>query len=190
MLLLLFNTTRALAGAVLGQSTTVAQLTGVRSVAGGALGASSTSGRIVLLRDLLAWATVGRGTTRGGFRTYHFLRAVATASSTTSAPLVRIRRLSGAVPGWALLDARFATVDPLMGFVAGESRLAAVLEVVRRLASTTPRVRVLIVQCELRKWAVDPDSRLIAVCVEPRRVGVTAESRTLLIPAEIRSIAT
>ena len=52
MLLLLFNNTRALAGAVLGQGSTGARLAALRSAAGDTQGASALFGRIVGIRRL------------------------------------------------------------------------------------------------------------------------------------------
>ena len=167
MLLLLFNNTRALAGAVLGQSDTSAHLAALRSVIGGATGASSVSGSLVRIRSLLARAAVGQGTTSGAFRAYRVMRARAVGSSAASAHLARLLPFDGILLGW--------------------SDTAAVLEAIRRLVKT-PGIRVVFVPIELRALAV-AESRSVLVGRELRRVLASAENRMILVPAEVRRIA-
>ena len=167
MLLLLFNNTRALAGAVLGQSTTDAQLAALRSVAGGAIGASSVSGHLVRIRSLLARAAAGQGATSGAFRAHRIMRATAAGSSAASAHLARLLPFDGIVLGW--------------------SDTAAVLEAIRRLVKT-PGIRIVLVPIELRALAV-AESRSVVVGRELRRMLAGAEDRMIVVPAEVRRIA-
>ena len=168
MLLLLFNNTRALAGAVLGQSSTGAELAALRSVGGGAFGASSVSGSLVRIRSLLARAAAGQGATSGPFRAYRVMRAMATGSSVTSARLARLL--------------------PLGGYVFAPGSAAAVLAVVRRQQGKTPGIRVVAVPFEVRAVAV-AESRLVAIERELRYVAAGAEDRTIIVPADVRRIA-
>src|ERR1039458_202584 len=64
MLLVLFNSTRALAGVAAGQGATGAQLAAIRSAAGSASGSSPVSGRMVRIGISRATA-IGAGTTSG-----------------------------------------------------------------------------------------------------------------------------
>ena len=89
----------------------------------------------------------------------------------------------------AFVGAGLVPVFPLAGVVSGDSGIAAVLEAVRRLASTTPGVRVLVVPQDLRIGTTDSEPRLIAAASERRRVLVATEHRLFVVPAEVRGVA-
>jgi hypothetical protein len=182
MLLVLFNSTRALAGLAAGQGAAGAQLVALRSVAGAASGSSPVSGRMVRVESWRATAT-GAGATSGAIRASRAMRAVAAGSATVfahpallgmlhgtatgaapvRAQLARVRPLAAAATGSAVLVAPLAPVRGLTGVAAGGSQLEGVLGVVMRHLARTPGVRLIVIRKEVRTLAVDPEVRVVAI---------------------------
>jgi len=208
MLLVLFNSTRALAGLAAGQGAAGAQLVALRSVAGAASGSSPVSGRMVRVESWRATRSRSGGHVRRysgvarhgrrGRRFRYGLRApgppgdtpwdchrVGPRSRTVGPCAPPGRRASGT----ATVLAPLAPVRGLAGFAVGGTQLEGVLGVVMRHLARTPGVRLIVIGKEVRTLAADPEVRIVAITRERRVLVPAVEQRTVVVPAEIRSIA-
>ena len=167
VLLLLFNSTRALAGIAAGQGTADAKLAVLRSEAGKVPGRCEVSGGIVRIRNMEAMAASGGGIF-GALRAHRMLHAVAAGSAVPTAELVQVYRLAGTA--------------------AGGAQVAGILKAARPQVNT-PGVRLAIVGRETRAMNVAAEVRIIPVAPDHRVLAIAADQRTVAVPAEYRSIA-